>query len=205
MSFFSRRKNEPDDPIKAEDADDIIQSAPRPARPPASFDTVLGKGSVAEGVLQCEGNIRLDGTFSGNLQITGNVLVGESAVINADLHADNITIAGTVRGNVGGSKIQLLRTSRVWGDITATTLTTEEGAFIEGKVSMKAADPLVPPEDSDSLPGVRTLPIVPPEDEQPSFEEAATPEDVQPDDDDISDLNDVIENVDDMEENKRDD
>ena len=72
----------------------------------------------------------------GTLEIGGNVLVGETAQINADINAKNISIAGAVRGNVNGKKVQLLRTGRIWGDIRATALTTEEGAFIDGKITM---------------------------------------------------------------------
>jgi cytoskeletal protein CcmA (bactofilin family) len=103
---------------------------------PVGFETVLGANSTMDGTLQSNANVRLDGAFTGTLEITGNVLVGETAKINADINAKNISIAGAVRGNVSGKKVQILRTGRVWGDISATALTTEEGAFIDGKISM---------------------------------------------------------------------
>ena len=105
-------------------------------RQPVGFETVLGTNSVVKGEFKSQANVRLDGTFEGNLQIDGNVLVGESARITADIHAKNVSIAGAVRGNVTGNKIQLLRTGRVWGDISAQAITTEEGAFIDGKITM---------------------------------------------------------------------
>jgi cytoskeletal protein CcmA (bactofilin family) len=139
MSFFgSRRKPEVEDaPVSSEDELTPPLHTPQPT---IRFDTVLGSGSAVEGELQSDGNIRLDGVFTGTLKITGNVLVGESARVNADLNARNISIAGTVRGNVSGNKIQLLRTCRVLGDISATLLTMEEGAFIDGKISMREQD-----------------------------------------------------------------
>ncbi len=117
--------------------------APTPKQPqvvtpqsPVGFETVLGTNSTLEGHLNSNANVRLDGTFTGTLEIGGNVLVGETAQINADINAKNISIAGAVRGNVNGKKVQLLRTGRIWGDIRATALTTEEGAFIDGKITM---------------------------------------------------------------------
>lgn len=104
---------------------------------PIGFETVLGASTVIEGKLVSKGNVRLDGEFTGTLDITGNVLVGETAKINADLDARNISIAGAVRGNITGNKVQLLRTGRIWGDISANALTTEEGAFIDGKITMR--------------------------------------------------------------------
>lgn len=140
MSFFGSRRQ----------VEEPVPPTPEPAAPPPSlpvqtqhpigFDTVIGAGASFEGNFTSSSNVRIDGTFTGSIDINGNVLVGETAKINADLHAKNISIAGAVRGNVHGKKVQLLRTGRVWGDINATALTTEEGAFIDGKISMVSGD-----------------------------------------------------------------
>jgi len=110
------------------------------AQQPVGFETVLGANSIMEGHLRSSANVRLDGTFTGTLEISGNVLVGETARITADINARNISIAGAVRGNVSGKKVQILRTGRIWGDIHAQALTTEEGAFIDGKITMTRSD-----------------------------------------------------------------
>lgn len=134
MSFFgNRRQIEPNTPTQIEPVQITKPSLPQPV---VGFDTVLGANSVLEGTFQSNANVRLDGTFSGMLEINGNILVGETAKIKADINARNISIAGAVRGNITGKKVQVLRTGRVWGDIRATALTTEEGAFIDGKITM---------------------------------------------------------------------
>ncbi len=136
MSFFgSRRQAEPDTTPAPQKQPELPQPAMAP-QTSVGFETVLGANSAIEGTLRSSSNIRLDGTFSGTLEITGNVLVGETAKINADINARNISIAGAVRGNISGKKVQLLRTGRIWGDIRAAALTTEEGAFIDGKITM---------------------------------------------------------------------
>lgn len=134
MSFFgNRRQVEPSAPPAVEP---VSVSKPALPQPAIGFDSVLGPNSVLEGTLQSNANVRLDGTFSGTLEINGNILVGETAKIKADINARNISVAGAVRGNITGKKVQVLRTGRVWGDIRATALTTEEGAFIDGKITM---------------------------------------------------------------------
>ncbi len=138
MSFWGGRKQE-----------EITQSPGNPgahfpsgasSRHPAGFETLLGSNATLRGDLKSQGNVRLDGTFEGTLEIDGNVLVGETAKITADVHAKNVSIAGAVRGNVSGKKVQILRTGRVWGDITATAISTEEGCFIDGKITMITHD-----------------------------------------------------------------
>ena len=134
MSFFGNRRQVETNPPPAVESVQITKpSLPQPA---VGFDTVLGANSVLEGKFQSNANVRLDGTFSGTLEINGNILVGETAKIKADINARNISVAGAVRGNITGKKVQVLRTGRVWGDIRATALTTEEGAFIDGKITM---------------------------------------------------------------------
>ena len=134
MSFFGTRRQSEATPEPVSKKPELPQGpvAPQPA---VGFETVLGANSTLEGTLRSSANIRLD-VFTGTLEITGNVLVGETAKITADVNARNISIAGAVRGNITGKKVQLLRTGRVWGDIQAAALTTEEGAFIDGKITM---------------------------------------------------------------------
>ncbi len=145
MSFFGNRR-------QAEPAPPTAPQKPQLVTPqqPVGFETVLGTNSTLEGHLSSSANVRLDGTFTGTLEIGGNVLVGETAQINADINAKNISIAGAVRGNVNGKKVQLLRTGRIWGDIRATALTTEEGAFIDGKITMVSPQ-VEPAEEIDEV------------------------------------------------------
>ena len=139
MSFFGNRRQ-----VEQPSPQPIVEKTqphkPTAPQSPVGFETVLGANSTLEGTLRSNANVRLDGAFSGTLEITGNVLVGETAKINADINAKNISIAGAVRGNISGKKVQLLRTGRIWGDIRATALTTEEGAFIDGKITMVGHD-----------------------------------------------------------------
>lgn len=135
MSFFGGRRQIEPAPASPPEVPQISSPA-APPQPFVGFETVLGANSTMEGTLRSGANVRLDGVFSGTLEITGNVLVGETARITADINAKNISIAGAVRGNVTGKKVQLLRTGRIWGDIRAQALMTEEGAFIDGKITM---------------------------------------------------------------------
>jgi cytoskeletal protein CcmA (bactofilin family) len=165
MSIFGGRK--PQQPVQSSSSSSTPATPPVTPPPPPSpsrqtvgFETVLGPTTTLQGDLKSRANVRLDGTFEGTLEIDGNVLVGETAKITADIHAKNVSIAGAVRGNVSGKKVQLLRTGRVWGNISATAIATEEGAFIDGKITMishdaaQAFDPstLPLPDELDEMP-----------------------------------------------------
>jgi len=179
MSFFGNRRQQAEETPLPE-AERPSQPRPALSQQPVGFETVLGANSVMEGTLRSAANVRLDGTFTGTLEITGNVLVGETAKINADINAKNVSIAGAVRGNVSGKKVQLLRTGRIWGDITATALTTEEGAFIDGKITMVSGDTRA---EAAQRPGQPALPVTEAADdpdataeERPSADAGPSPE-----------------------------
>ena len=106
MSFFGNRRQVDTSPVPS--IEPVQPTKPALSAPPLGFDTVLGTNTVLEGTLQSNANVRLDGTFTGSLEINGNVLGGETAKIKADVNARNISIAGAVRGNVSGKKVQVL-------------------------------------------------------------------------------------------------
>ncbi|MDX2139820.1 MAG: polymer-forming cytoskeletal protein [Chloroflexota bacterium] len=173
MSFFGGRRQEPP---PAPPPPQRLEPAPAPPpmpQSPVGFDTVLGANSVSEGTLRSNANVRLDGTFSGTLEITGNVLVGETARITADINARNISIAGAVRGNITGRKVQLLRTGRIWGDIHAQALTTEEGAFIDGKITMTGQEQTSMEGQPASEPQAASEPVAVATVEEPAWTEAS--------------------------------
>lgn len=154
MSFFSggRRQSQTPSTVTETSNTGTSSGGAHPIRQPVGFETVLGANSTLRGDLKSQANVRLDGTFEGNLEIEGNVLVGETGKVTADINANNIVVAGAVRGNISGNKVQLLRTSRVWGDISAAAITTEEGAFIDGKITMVRHDASVQSFEMASLP-----------------------------------------------------
>jgi cytoskeletal protein CcmA (bactofilin family) len=104
----------------------------------AGLNTIIGKGSVIEGTLQVEGEIRIEGTVKGKISSTESLTVGNGGVIEADLNTKVAVIGGNVTGNVFASeKIELQSKAVVEGEITTKNLIVEEGAIFHGKCNMK--------------------------------------------------------------------
>ena len=91
---------------------------------------------TVKGNVTSAGDLVIDGKVEGAIEIGNhNLTIGESASVVADLMARDVTIAGTVKGNVLGSgKVELKKSSEVDGDITAPRFAMEEGAVLRGKV-----------------------------------------------------------------------
>ncbi len=100
--------------------------------------SVLGPGINWTGNLGGKGGIRIEGTFEGEVAIRGLVVIGETGRLTCkNLRANNVIVAGAVKGNITAEKLEIRSTGRVWGDVVTTAFATEEGAFLRGQVRME--------------------------------------------------------------------
>ncbi|HOR56952.1 MAG TPA: polymer-forming cytoskeletal protein [Flexilinea sp.] len=100
--------------------------------------SILGPGIIWRGNLRGSGGIRIEGTFEGEIQIQGMVVIGETGRVTCNnLRANTVIVAGTVRGNITAEKLEIRSTGRVWGDVSVVGFSTEEGAFLRGQVRME--------------------------------------------------------------------
>ncbi|MCM8791647.1 MAG: polymer-forming cytoskeletal protein [Candidatus Omnitrophica bacterium] len=82
-------------------------------------------------------NLKINGRFEGNLETKGNLTIGTSAVVNAEIIGENIIIAGKVKGKiVANHLLTLLPTAVVEGEIFPARLNVAEGAIFEGSCRM---------------------------------------------------------------------
>ena len=117
------------------------------AVPVSKIETIIGPNAHLRGEIQSDGGVRVDGIFEGTIDITGNLVIGEGAKIIADINATNISIAGAVKGDIGGNRVEILETGRVWGNLTINSLLLNEGAYLRGQTTMHAdiEPPLIEP------------------------------------------------------------
>ena len=102
------------------------------------IETLIGKDTMIKGNINSKGTIRIDGKFEGDINTTGNIIVGDNAIITAQVTALNATIAGTVYGNIDISeKLELLPSARMYGDIKVGVLTINAGATFKGACIMR--------------------------------------------------------------------
>lgn len=113
------------------------QSSVTPSAVPVSkIETVLGPNAHFTGEIQSDGGVRIEGIFEGSIDITGNLVVSESAKVLATIKANNLSVAGAVKGDIHANRIEILETGRVWGDLTVNSLLLNEGAYLRGQTFM---------------------------------------------------------------------
>ncbi len=131
MSLFGK-KEKPSPPQKTTTAA-VPPAAPAPG---TKIETILGPNAHFRGDVQSDGGMRIDGIFEGNVEVAGNLVIGESAKVIAEITAKNISISGAIKGNVNGNRVEILETGRVWGDLTINSLLLNEGAYFRGRTTM---------------------------------------------------------------------
>lgn len=91
---------------------------------------------TVKGDVVSRGDLIIDGQVQGTIELGDHSLtIGEGASVIADLVAKTVSISGTVKGNVMGiAKVELCKTGRVEGDITAPKLMMADGATLVGRV-----------------------------------------------------------------------
>jgi len=105
-----------------------------------TITTLLGEDARIEGHLDFAGTLRLDGKIEGTLTgRKGTLVVGEKAVLKADITVKNAVVMGTVTGSLEAlEKIELYPPAKIDGDITAPKVTIESGAILNGKCAESA-------------------------------------------------------------------
>lgn len=103
----------------------------------AALNALLGAGSVFEGKLHFEGQVRIDGTFTGEITTTDLLVIGEGAKVSATINCGSVEVKGDITGNINASdSITLRSTAHVQADIYAPSLVIDKGAVFEGNSRM---------------------------------------------------------------------
>ncbi len=104
---------------------------------PQALLNLIGSGTVITGNIQCNGDIRIDGTVKGNIEVGQKLVIGETGSVQGDITAANISISGTVKGNIKTDETTVLHgTSNVSGDIKTRQIIIEQGGVFNGYCSM---------------------------------------------------------------------
>ena len=107
--------------------------------------TLLGRGAAFEGKLTFEGTVRIDGKFRGEVFSEDTLVIGEGALVEAEIDIGEVIIQGTVVGNIKAKRsIEIHAPGRVKGDITTPSLQIDKGVIFEGRSFMEGATKAAP-------------------------------------------------------------
>ena len=117
---------------------------------PEAVISIIGKGMTLTGDCETDGALRIEGTVHGNVRAGKAVVIGKEGVVDGNIYTQDAVISGLVLGSVHAqSRLELQSTSQISGEIEALRMQLEEGASVQGKVSVGEAQ-------TDTKPAVST-------------------------------------------------
>ena len=123
----------------------------------------MGQGINWQGKLSGKGGVRIEGIFEGEIAIQGLLVVGETGKVTCpNVRANKVIVAGAVHGGISADKLEIRSTGRVYGNVTVSAFSTEEGAFLRGQVTMEDKVDLDLEEPAPREPDVRSDSFPPP-------------------------------------------
>lgn len=95
---------------------------------------MIGEKSYFEGKFLVNGTIQINGKFEGDILKVDQIFVGATGKVKANLEASSVVIEGVVVGNIKATtRVMLLPTARVLGDLKTPELIIQNGVILEGR------------------------------------------------------------------------
>lgn len=90
-----------------------------------------------KGEIECESNIRIDGSFEGELTTKGRLVVGPQGKVEGTIRCQNCEVEGTLTGQIAVDELLSLKSSAaVEGEVHYGQLSIEPGAKMAGNLHM---------------------------------------------------------------------
>jgi len=103
----------------------------------SSSINLIGAGTVIEGDIRSNGDIRVDGTVYGSVASKAKVVIGTTGIIEGDVNSQNADVSGTVKGKTTVAELLFLKsTAKIIGDLVTGKLVVEVGATFTGSCNM---------------------------------------------------------------------
>ncbi|MFO1408134.1 MAG: polymer-forming cytoskeletal protein [Steroidobacteraceae bacterium] len=100
---------------------------------PAKESLIAGDITI-EGKIEGSGHVRIAGRFKGDVNVQGNVTIEQGAHVTGQVTAATVVVSGEVNGNIHAtSRVELLETGVINGDVKASVLTVAAGSRMRGQ------------------------------------------------------------------------
>lgn len=105
-------------------------------------EVTVGPTANIKGDLECDGIVKVDGVYQGSIKTVSNVIISDSARVDATIEAQNVSVSGQVKGSiVAKGRLEILSTGKVWADVTVTSFLLDDGGKLHGGLKMFGTGP----------------------------------------------------------------
>lgn len=101
------------------------------------YDSTIGTKVNIDGHIYTESSLYIAAKLNGDIRSDSDVYIGPDGIINGNIYARNICVAGIVEGAIEASGVlKIVSTGKLYGDVNVFRFIASEGAVFEGKCSM---------------------------------------------------------------------
>lgn len=98
-------------------------------------ESLIAASLTIEGKIHGTGHVRIAGSFKGEIHVQGDLTIEPGGHVTGELRGDTIRVGGEVHGNIQAtSRVELLESGTLIGDLNASSLTVAAGSRMRGKV-----------------------------------------------------------------------
>lgn len=108
---------------------------PRAVAQSEAKESLIAADLTIEGKIEGAGHVRIAGKFKGDVNVQGDLTIEHGAKVNGGVKAKKVIVAGELEGNIdSASRVELLDSAVLTGDVKAGSLTVTAGSKIRGHV-----------------------------------------------------------------------
>jgi len=97
-------------------------------------ESIIAAGLTIEGKIEGNGHVRIAGNFKGDVHVQGNLTIESGAHLTGGVRAHTVVVGGELEGNIdAASRVELLQTGVLNGDLKAGSLTVAAGSRMRGR------------------------------------------------------------------------
>ncbi len=98
---------------------------------------VIGEKSFFSGSFNINGSLRIDGRFEGKTLKADQLYIGPQGRVKTTIEAVSVIVEGLIIGNINAtSRVLLMPTAKVFGDIRTPELIIQNGVLLEGRCTI---------------------------------------------------------------------
>jgi cytoskeletal protein CcmA (bactofilin family) len=97
--------------------------------------TIIAADTEFKGNLAFNGELHINGRYEGGIESeNGTLIIGDQAIVKAQIRAQDIIIKGKVQGNIAATgRVELRGKAQIFGDVRASRLFIEDGVLFVGR------------------------------------------------------------------------
>jgi cytoskeletal protein CcmA (bactofilin family) len=113
-----------------------------PSAGPVTEHATIGGSVVIKGEVRGKEHLFVDGSVEGSIHFPEHrVTIGRTSKVTADIHAREVVVMGTVKGDIYcGDLLDIRADSHIQGQIVTHRIRIDDGAFLKGSVEIQRGE-----------------------------------------------------------------